>query len=141
VLPFVAVLLPSVAWWIYERIHLGAWFTSGSHALGAPFSGWKRALLDAGVRSYSNDYLPNQTGEETLIVLAALLALLAVTGLFALRLRSPVDLGYLSLGVVAVFLAPNATELLRDALRNTSLLFVLVPFVLVPFSSGIVKRL
>ena len=141
VLPFGAVLVPSVAWWVYERIHLGTWFTARSHALGPPFSGWKRALLDAGVKSYSTGYLPNQTGEETLIVLAALLMLLAVTGLFALRLRGPVDLFYLPLGLVAICLAPNATVLLRDALRNTSLLVVLVPFVLVPFSNANVRRL
>ena len=141
VLPYGAVLLPSVAWWVYERIHLGAWFTYKSHAVGAPFSGWKRALLDAGVRSYSTDYLPNQTGEETLIVLASLLVLLAVTALVALRLRGAIDLIYLPLALVVLCLAPNATVLLRDALRNTALLLVLVPFVLVPFSSANVSRL
>ena len=137
VLPFCAVLLPSVAWWVYERIHLGAWFTARSHALGAPFSGWKRALLDAGVKSYSADYLPNQTGEETLIVLVAVLLVLAVTALVALRRRGPVDLVYIPLAIVAACLAPNATELLRDALRNTSLLLVLVPFVLIPLGRNV----
>ncbi len=130
VLPLAGVLLPSVAWWIYVRIHLGAWFTSGDTALGAPFSGWRRALLDAGIRSYSTDYLQNQTGEETLVVLVALLALLAVAGLCALRLRGPVELFFIPLGVIALCLAPNATVLLRDALRSTSLLVVLAPFVI-----------
>ena len=129
-LPFAAALLPCVTWWLYARVHFGAWFTSGDTALGAPFSGWKRALLDAGVNSYSTDYLPNQVGEETLIVLAALVVLLATAGLFALRLRGPVDLLFIPLGVVALCLAPNATASLRDALRNTSLLVVLVPFVI-----------
>ena len=66
VLPLAGVLVPSIAWWVYARIHLGAWFTSGDTALGPPFSGWKRALLDAGVRSYSGDPSQNQIGEETL---------------------------------------------------------------------------
>ena len=48
---FLATILPSVLWWIYARIHLGAWFTTGDTALGAPFAGWRRAVLDAGVRS------------------------------------------------------------------------------------------
>ena len=130
VLPLVGVLLPAVAWWIYARIHLGAWFTSGDTALGAPFSGWKRALLDAGVHNYSADPLRNQVGEETLIVLAALLGLLAVAGLCALRIRGPVELFFLPIGVIALCLAPNATVILRDALRNTSLLVVLAPFVI-----------
>jgi len=130
VVPFVGVLLPSVAWWIYARIHLGAWFTSGDTALSAPFSGWKRALLDAGVFSYSDNPLQNRVGEETLIVLVALLALLAVAGLCALRLRGPVELVFVPLAVLALCLAPNATVILRDALRNTALLVVLAPFVI-----------
>ena len=130
VLPLAGVLLPSVAWWVYARVQLGAWFTSGDTALGAPFSGWKRALLDAGVNSYSQDGLQNRVGEETLVVLAALLGLLGVAALFALRLRGPVELLFVPLGLIALCLAPNATVLLRDALRNTSLLVALVPFVI-----------
>jgi hypothetical protein len=130
VLPLAAALLPSVCWWVYARIHLGAWFTSGDSALGAPFSGWRRALLDAGVRAYSADPTQNQSGEETLTVLVVLLALLAVAALFALRLRGPVELIFIPLSVVALCLAPNGTTILRDALRNTALLVVLVPFVI-----------
>jgi hypothetical protein len=130
VVPYVGVLVPSVAWWIYARIHLGAWFTSGDTALSAPFTGWKRALVDAGVFSYSSDHLQSQVGEETLVVLVALLALLAVAGLCALRLRGPVELIFVPLGVLALCLAPNATVILRDALRNTALLVVLAPFVI-----------
>src|SRR5438067_4133626 len=44
--PLLATVLPSVAWWIYARLQLGAWFTSGDTALGTPFAGWRRALLD-----------------------------------------------------------------------------------------------
>lgn len=128
--PLVATLLPSIAWWIYARARLGAWFTSGDTALGAPFSGWKRALLDAGVNSLAPAPLLNQIGEETLVVLVALLALLVVAGLVALRGRSPVDLVYLALAAVAVFLAPNATSSLRDALRNTAPLMALTAFVI-----------
>jgi hypothetical protein len=129
VLPLGAILVPSIAWWIYARVQLGAWFTSGDTALGLPFAGWKRALLDAGVRSYSSNDL-FQIGEETVIVLAALLGLLTVAGLCALRLRGPTDLIYIPLALLALFLAPNATVILRDALRNTALLVVLVPFVI-----------
>jgi hypothetical protein len=131
VLPLLCTLFPSAAWWIYARIHFGASFLSGGTALAAPFSGWRRALVDAGVDSYSADPLKNQIGEETLVVLVALLVLLAVAGIAALRFRGPVELFFVALGLIAICLAPNATVSLRDALRNTSLLVLLAPFVIV----------
>jgi MYXO-CTERM domain-containing protein len=120
---FLATILPSVLWWIYARIHLGAWFTTGDTALGAPFAGWKRAVLDAGVRASGG------TDEGTLIVLVALLALLALVAVAAVREhRRPPGALYLVLAAIAACLAPNATVILRDALRNTALLVSLVPF-------------
>jgi hypothetical protein len=124
-----ATILPSVAWWTYARVTLGAWFTSGDTALGAPFAGWAHALAQAGTHSYDVDAGRNQLGEATIVVLVVLLAVLALGGLSALRLRSPIDLMYLALAAVAVCLAPIATVLLRDALRNTSILLALIPFV------------
>jgi len=132
VVPILATLVPAVGWWIYERATLGAWLTHGSHALGVPFSGWRRALVDAGVHSYDTGAALNQLGEVTIVVLVALLGLLTLAGVRALRLRGPVDLVYLGLAVLALCLASNATVMLRDALRNTSLLLVLVPFVIAP---------
>jgi hypothetical protein len=135
--PFVACLVPAALWWVYARLHFGEWFTSGDTALATPFSGWKRALLDAGVNSYSTDGLRAVAAEANLVVLAALLVLLAVAGVRALRLRGPVEPVYLLLGLVVVCLAPNATTLLRDALRNTSVLLTLVPFVI---AAGAIRR-
>ena len=54
---------------------------------------------------------------------------LALAGLSALRRRGPIDLVYLALAAVALCLAPIATVLPRDALRNTAILLALVPFV------------
>ena len=130
VAPLLATVVPSVLWWTYARIHLGAWFTTGDTALGTPLVGWKRALLDAGVHSYSPSATLSQSSEATIVVLIALLAALGLASLAALRLRGPVDLIFLPLAVLAACLAPNATVYLRDALRNTSLLLVLVPFVI-----------
>jgi hypothetical protein len=142
VLILFACILPAGGWWIYARLQLGAWFTSGDTALTFPFSGWKRSLLDAGIGTYSPDGALNVADEATLVIVAGLLVLLAVAGLVALRLRRPTDAVYLVVGVVAACLAPNATTLLRDALRNTSVLLTLVPFViaslpLLPRSTGL----
>jgi hypothetical protein len=120
---FLATLLPSVLWWVYARVHLGAWFTTGDTALGAPFGGWKRAMLDAGVRAAGG------SDEGTLIVVVALLALLALAAFAAARdWQRPSAALYLVLAAIAICLAPNATVILRDALRNTALLVALVPF-------------
>jgi hypothetical protein len=126
----VATVLPAAAWWIYARITLGAWFTTGGNALGVPFAGWKQALLGAGADSYSLDPARSMLGASTVVVLVALLAFLIVATLTALRLSTPVHLLFLPLALIAACLAPRATTLLRDALRNTSLLLVLVPLVL-----------
>jgi hypothetical protein len=130
ILPFLATILPSAVWWTYARLHLGAWFTSGDTALGTPFVGWKNALVTAGIRSYDAVWSVSQLGEATIVALAALLGLLALAALAALRLRGPVDPIYLAVLAVVACLAPNGTQLLRDAFRNTSLVLVLVPFVI-----------
>ena len=132
VLPLVATVIPAIIWWIYARLTLGAWFTSGDTALGFPLRGWVRSLVDSGIHSFAGDAAVNQLGEVTVVLLVALLGLLLVAGLRALRLRGPIELVYLLLAALAACLAPIATELPRDAFRNTAVLVVLVPFVLVP---------
>src|SRR4051794_134906 len=122
-------VVPALVWWTYARSTLGAWFTSGDNALGAPFAGWARALAHAGVDSYSPDGGTNQLGQVTIIVLVPLLALLALAAVSAFRQRGPIGAVYLALAAVAACLAPIATVLPRDALRNTAILLVLVPFV------------
>jgi len=128
----VSTAAPALVWWIYARITLGAWFTTGGDAIGVPFAGWKRAFLDAGVNSYSPDGAQNMLGESTIVVYVALLALLVLATLAALRLRTPVQLAFLPLAVIAACLVPKATTLLRDGLRNTALLVALVPLVFAP---------
>jgi energy-converting hydrogenase Eha subunit C len=128
-LRLVATVVPAVVWWIYARLTLGDWFTAGDNGLGVPFRGWVHALVDAGVDSYNVEPGRNQLGQAALVVFVGLLGLLAFAAVRALRFRTPVDLVYLALAAVAACLAPIATVLLRDALRNTAVLFVLVPFV------------
>lgn len=125
-----ACLLPAAGWWIYARMQLGAWFTTGQTALALPLSGWRRSLLDAGVGIYSPNGALNVAEESTVVVVGGLLVLLAAAGVLALRLRAPTDAVYLVLAAVTACLAPNATTLLRDVLRNVSVPLTLVPFVI-----------
>jgi hypothetical protein len=111
-------VIPALLWWAYARIHLGAWFTSGDSALGTPLSGWRAALGHG------------RSSDLGLTILVALLVLLVLAGLRAFRVRGPVELSYLALAALAVCLAPNATVAFTTAMRNTSFLLVLVPFVI-----------
>ena len=122
--------LPAAAWWIYARLQLGAWFTSGANGLGIPLVGWWRALSDAGAQTYSPDATQNVAAEATLVVLVVLVVLLAAGTVLALRLRGPVEAAYLLLAFVTACLVPSATVLQRDALRNAAVLLTLVPFVI-----------
>jgi hypothetical protein len=121
--------IPALVWWTYARVHLGAWFTSGDTALGAPLNGWRYALVHATVSSHGLLEGRGAARAAAVAVLLLLLVVLALSGLRALRLRGPVQLCYLALAAVAACLAPNATVVVTTALRNTSFLLVLVPFV------------
>jgi hypothetical protein len=124
-------VIPAACWWIAMRIHLGAWFNSNQDTvLRSPLAGWKRALLDAGVYSYSGDLKTNQLGETDLIIIVALAGLLLVAALVALRLRGPLDAVFLPLVAFVACLSPAATANQRDLLRVTAVVVLLTPFVL-----------
>ncbi len=123
---YATAAMPALLWWSYLRIHLGAWFTSGDTALGRPLAGWSSALFDSG-GIHSHESLFHRGAAVAVMIM--LLAVLACAALRALRLRRPLDYGYLGLAAVAVCLAPNAVVELSTALRNTAFLLALVPFV------------
>ena len=123
---FATAAIPAFLWWTYSRIHLGAWFTSGDSALGRPLGGWWSAFFDPHLHSHESVVRQGLA----VAVMIALLALLTFAGLRALRLQSPVAVGYVGLAAVVVCLAPNAVAEFSTALRNTAFLVALVPFVL-----------
>jgi hypothetical protein len=88
-----AATLPALLWWVYARVRLGAWFTSGTSALGDPFAGWLRAFA-----------VPRGSAARD-AALAVLLVVLCAAFVRALRLRGPVDLAYVALALVGVCLA------------------------------------
>jgi hypothetical protein len=119
---FATAAIPALLWWTYARIRLGAWFTSGDTALGEPLAGWRRTLF--------HGRHAGAGGAIALAIMTALVVLLAIAALRALRLRGPVDLTYLAVAAIAACLAPNATAASSTALRNTAFLLALVPFAL-----------
>jgi hypothetical protein len=125
-------MIPALLWWIYLRIHLGAWFTTGSSALGLPFVGWSESLLSGRNHSHSSASIHA-------LAVAALVALLVVLSFGvsrALHLRSPEQMAYLGLAALAACLALNATAEFTTALRNISFLVVLLPFCFVARQRG-----
>jgi hypothetical protein len=127
---FATALAPAFAWWTWLRIHLGAWFTSGGSALAPPFAGWRQSI-EANLNRTSALVTHVHAGRLGAAALIALLVLVALVGVRALRLRGPIDLAALAFAVLAICLAGNATMAFASALRNTAFLFVLAPFVVV----------
>jgi hypothetical protein len=132
---FATAAIPALAWWIYARIQLGAWFTSGDSALASPLAGWRQALLAGGVDPRGSPL----RHDAALTGLAALLVVLLLLGARALRLRRPVEIVYVVLAALALCLAPNALAEFTTALRNTAFLVLLAPFLL--SSSVLMPRL
>ena len=130
-LPLALTPLPVFVWWIYDRVHLGDWpFHSGDAVIGAPLSGWRRALVDAGVHVYDLSATVTQLAEAHLALLVAVVGLFLVAGLLALRLRTAVDAALAPLVLVIAILSPDVLSYPKDVLRAVSVPLVLVPFVI-----------
>jgi hypothetical protein len=133
---YAAALLPALAWWIYARVTLGAWFTTGTTALGQPVVGWWKALSGSAGNAHGLLASNNHARVIGVMILLCLLTLLLVGGLSAALRPGVLELSYLALGLIAVCLAANATAALTTALRNTAFLLALVPFVLTSSARG-----
>jgi hypothetical protein len=127
---YAVALLPALAWWIYARLTLGAWFTTGTTALGQPFLGWWKALSGNAGNVHGLLAPGNDARALGVAIIVCLLVVLLVGGLSALRRPEVLELSYVALAVVALCLATNATAAFSTALRNTAFLLALVPFVL-----------
>jgi hypothetical protein len=126
-----AAVVPVAAWWLYLRIHLGAFpFGRGTQRLTAPFLGWARALSAAAAQSWDPGIDTAQLGQAAvpLIIVAGLLILVA--GIRALRLVTAVDVALLVLAALYACGSTNAFQYPKDLIREPALVLLLVPFVL-----------
>jgi hypothetical protein len=122
-------VLPAAAWWLWVRVHLGAWLTAGPvNLLVWPGQGWYKAFVLAARHTYDVDPTQNQFGEATLVVLVVLVGILLVAVVPALRLRTPAAAAYLPLVALLSCLGPGGTIYERDILRAAAVTLVLVPF-------------
>ena len=112
-------LLPATTWWLYLRVHLGAFFTTGATALAPPFTGWLESF-DHSLR----------LSTLAIVLLIGLLVVFAVACVGAARRRDALDLTYLALVTVVIALGGNATAAFMTALRNSALALMLAPLAL-----------
>ena len=93
-----AAVLPAVAWWLYLRVHLGAFpFSQGSQRLTAPLLGWEQALVKAASQSWDVRIDTTQLGQAAVPLIVAVGIAILVGAIYALRLRSVVDPAFLVL--------------------------------------------
>ena len=129
--PFVAAVVPAVLWWLYLRIHLGAFpFGQGSERLTAPLAGWKRALLDAASQSWNRGVDTAQLGQAAVPLIIVVGLAILVAGIYALRLRSVVAPAFLAIAVLYACITPNGVQYPKDLIRELALVLTLLPFVL-----------
>jgi hypothetical protein len=125
-----AAVAPAVLWWVYVRIHLGAFpFGQGSERLSVPLAGWARALLDAARQSWNPGVDTAQLGQAAVPLIIVVGLAIVVAAIYSLRLRSVVHPAFLALAALYACISPNGVQYPKDLTRELALVLVLLPFV------------
>ena len=125
-----AAVLPAVAWWLYLRVHLGAFpFSQGSQRLTAPLLGWEQALVKAASQSWDVRIDTTQLGQAAVPLIVAVGIAILVGAIYALRLRTVVDPAFLVLAGLYACGVATAFQYPKDLIRELALVLVLLPFV------------
>ena len=133
-----AAVAPALLWWVYLRIHLGAFpFGQGSERLAAPFVGWKRALLDAASQSWNRGVDTAQLGEAAVPLIVAVGLGILVAGVYALQARTVVDPAFLALALLYACITSKGVQYPKDLIRELAPVLTLLPFVLATRSTPV----
>ena len=130
--PLVALaVVPAALWWIYLRIHLGAFpFGQGSERLAAPFAGWKRACSTRRRSRGTRQSTRRRLGEAAVPLIIVVGLAILIAGVYALRLRTAVDPAFLAIAPLYACITPNGVQYPKDLIRELALVLTLLPFVL-----------
>jgi hypothetical protein len=126
---FAAAVVPAAVWWLYLRIHLGAFpFGQGSSRLTVPLSGWKRALIDAAAQSWNPGIDTAQLGQAAVALIIVVGAAIVVAAIYALRASNVVHPAFLALAALYACITPNGVQYPKDLIRELALVLTLLPF-------------
>jgi hypothetical protein len=132
-----AAVLPVSCWWLYLRLHLGAFpFGEGSSRLSVPVRGWEQALLGAASQSWDPAIDTAQLGQAAVPLLVVSALALVVVAAYALRLRTPVDAAFLVLAALYVCIASIGVQYPKDLIRELAFVIALAPLVLAARVTG-----
>ena len=124
-----AAVVPAALWWLYLRIHLGAFpFGQGSSRLTAPLSGWKRALLDAAAQSWNPGIDTAQLGQAAVALIIVVGLAIVVGAIYGLRLHNVVHPAFLAIAVLYACITPDGVQYPKDIFRELALVLTLLPF-------------
>ena len=124
-------VVPALAWWLYLRIHLGAFpFGRGSERLTAPFTGWVHGLVRAASQSWNPGVDTAQLGQAAVPLIVVTALAITIGFLYALRLRSFLDPVFLALAALYACITPNGVQYPKDLIRELAIVLTLLPFVL-----------
>jgi hypothetical protein len=124
-----AAVIPVALWWLYLRIHLGAFpFGYGGERLTWPFVGWTRGLLDAAAQTWSPGVDAAQLGQAAVALIIVVGVAILVAALYALRLSNVVAPAFLALAGLYACITPNGVQYPKDLIREVALVLTLVPF-------------
>jgi hypothetical protein len=126
-----AAVVPAALWWLYLRIHLGAFpFGQGQNRLSAPLAGWWRALLDAASQSWNKGIDTAQLGEAAVPLIIVVGLAIIIASIYAARLRTVVDPAFLAIALLYACITSKGVQYPKDLIRELALVVTLVPFVL-----------
>jgi hypothetical protein len=129
----VTAVVPAVLWWLYVRIHLGAFpFGQGRSRLSPPFVGWAHALVDAAKQSWNGGVDTAQLGQAAVPLIIVVGLAILIAAIRALRLRVAVDPAYLVLAALYACITSKGVQYPKDLIRELALVLTLLPFVFTP---------
>ena len=130
--PVVALaVVPAGLWWVYLRIHLGAFpVGQGRERLTAPFLGWIHGLSGAARQSWNPGIDTAQLGQAAIPLIIVVALAIVVAAVVALRLRNVVAPAFLAIAALYACITPNGVQYPKDLMRELALVLMLLPFVL-----------
>ena len=125
-----AAVVPAALWWLYLRVHLGAFpFGYGQNGSPLPSRAGPEASPTRRSKIWSRSPDTAQLGQGAVALIIGFGAAIIVAAFFALRLGNVVAPAFLALAALYACITPNGVEYPKDLIREVALVVTLLPFV------------